>query len=63
MRRPAGSPTKSAAMPSTPMTTGVAILHKIAPGEIALLHVGESHVETAANIDGKLVLKKHPRPT
>ncbi|MCI4348653.1 MAG: hypothetical protein L3J93_00310 [Thermoplasmata archaeon] len=37
-------------------------LHKIAPGEIALLHVSESHVETAANIDGKLVLKRHPRP-
>ena len=38
------------------------VLHKIAPGEIALLHVSETHVEAATNIDGKLVLKRHPRP-
>ncbi len=38
------------------------VLHTIAPGEIALLHVSETHVETAANVEGKLVLKRHPRP-
>jgi hypothetical protein len=48
--------------PATPVTTGAATLHKIAPGEIAFLHVGESHVEIATNIGGKLVLRKHPRP-
>jgi hypothetical protein len=39
-----------------------AVLHKIAPGEIALLHVSETHVEAATNVDGKLVLKRHARP-
>ena len=46
--------------PASAMPAG---MHKIAPGEIALLHVGETHVEAAANIGGKLVLKRHPRPT
>jgi len=46
-----------------PAVLSAPLLHKIGPGEIALLHVGETHVETAANIEGQLVLKKHPRPT
>ncbi|MHB8352566.1 MAG: hypothetical protein ACYDFT_07780 [Thermoplasmata archaeon] len=50
--------------PSTPWApASPAGMHKIAPGEIALLHVGETHVETATNIDGRLVLKRHERPS
>ena len=55
-------PAPATPAPSSPATS-LPSLHKIAPGEIALLHVGEAHVETAANIDGKLVLKRHPSPS
>ncbi len=36
--------------------------HKLAVGEILLITVGETHVESASNVHGKLVLEKHPRP-
>lgn len=49
---PAPAPT-----PSTP-----AGLHTIAPGEVTILHVGDSHIETATNVHGKIVLEKHRRP-
>ncbi|HTT25538.1 MAG TPA: hypothetical protein VMH90_01060 [Thermoplasmata archaeon] len=53
------APAPKPSAPAIPLPPG---LHKIAPGEIALLHVGATHVETAANIEGQLVLKRHPRP-
>lgn len=35
---------------------------KLAPGEAVILHVGETHVETATNVHGKVVLERHARP-
>ena len=34
----------------------------LVPGEVAILHVGESHIETATNEHGKIVLERHKRP-
>ena len=39
-----------------------ALPHKLAVGEVLVLHVGESHVETVSNIHGKVVLERHLRP-
>jgi hypothetical protein len=61
-RAPPSTPAPAEARSSPLAPSPPAGLHKIAPGEIALLHVGDTHIETAANIDGKLVLKRHPRP-
>lgn len=36
--------------------------HKLAVGEVLVLFVGETHVETASNVHGKVVLERHPRP-
>jgi len=36
--------------------------HKLAPGEVTILHIGESHIETATNEHGKIVLERHARP-
>ena len=36
--------------------------HKLAPGEVTILQIGETHVESATNEHGKLVLQRHPRP-
>ncbi|MCI4321083.1 MAG: hypothetical protein L3K18_01390 [Thermoplasmata archaeon] len=36
--------------------------HKLAPGEVTILHIGETHIETATNEHGKLVLERHARP-
>ena len=36
--------------------------HKLAVGEVLVLSVGETHVETATNVHGKVVLERHPRP-
>ncbi len=38
------------------------LLHKLAPGEVSILHVSETHVEAATNVHGKLVLERHRRP-
>jgi hypothetical protein len=36
--------------------------HKLAPGEVTILTIDASHIETATNEHGKLVLQRHPRP-
>ena len=51
----------AATAPAT-TTTALARLDTLAPGEIALLHIGETHVEAATNVHGKLVLERHKRP-
>ncbi len=45
--------------PTPPMS---ALPHKLAVGEVLVLHVGEAHVETVTNVHGKVVLERHPRP-
>ena len=45
-----------------PTPPGTALPHKLAVGEVLVLHVGESHVETVSNVHGKVVLERHPRP-
>ena len=46
-------------VPTPPMP---ALPHKLAVGEALVLHIGETHVETATNVHGKVVLERHPRP-
>ena len=36
--------------------------HKLAVGEVLVLTIGETHVETATNVHGKVVLERHARP-
>ena len=56
-------PTASSAEPVLATTSLTAVLpHKLAPGEVTILHIEESHIETATNEHGKLVLQRHPRP-
>jgi|GEM_PF-6849414 len=52
-------PEAPAAVPGAPAAPS---LHKLAPGEVALLHIGEAHVETATNVHGRIVLERHRRP-
>ncbi len=35
---------------------------KLAVGDVLILHVGETHVETATNVHGRVVLERHARP-
>lgn len=44
-------------------TTALALVDTLSPGEIAILHVGETHIEAATNVHGKLVVEKHKRPS
>jgi hypothetical protein len=37
--------------------------HKLAPGDSTILAIGKTHVETATNVHGKLVLERHKRPS
>ena len=46
-------------IPTPPTPT---LPHKLAVGEALVLHIGETHVETATNVHGKVVLERHPRP-
>ena len=46
-------------VPTPPTST---LPHKLAVGEALVLHIGETHVETATNVHGKVVLERHPRP-
>lgn len=57
-------PTVGPKAPSVPMVLGTTNLppHKLAVGEVLVLHVGETHVETVSNVHGKVVLERHPRP-
>jgi hypothetical protein len=32
-------------------------------GDIVILEVGDTFVEVATNLNGRLVLERHPRPT
>jgi hypothetical protein len=51
--------------PSAPIeavSASVSVVHKLVPGEVAILHVGETHIETATNEHGKVVLERHKRP-
>ncbi len=48
---------------TTPLPpTGGPVGQKLAPGEAVILHLGETHVETATNVHGKVVLERHARP-
>jgi hypothetical protein len=38
-------------------------VHKLALGEVAIIHVTETHVETATNEHGKLLIERHKRPS
>ena len=55
--------TPSMEPPAAPPALTGQPLHKLAPGEAVILHIGEEHVETATNVYGKIVLERHPRPT
>jgi hypothetical protein len=64
---PVSAPSSVAAVTSEPSAIAStspagATLHKLAVGEAVILHVGETHVETATNVHGKIVLEKHRRP-
>lgn len=64
---PNAAPSEPASKPSEPASnvpvgTATLVLHKMAPGEITVLHLTDTHVETASNVDGKLLLERHPRP-
>jgi hypothetical protein len=37
-------------------------LHKLAVGDIVILKIGDTFVEVATNLNGRLVLERHPRP-
>lgn len=58
----AARPTVPAGAMASPSPT-LDLPHKIAPGEVSILHVSETHVETATNEHGKIVLERHRRPT
>ena len=45
-----------------PTPQGAALPHRLAVGEALVLHISETHVETATNVHGKVVLERHPRP-
>ncbi|MCI4337502.1 MAG: hypothetical protein L3K17_10040 [Thermoplasmata archaeon] len=64
---PSPAPTLSAPIPAVaPVAVAAApspIVHTLAPGEVAILHVGDTHIEAASNVHGKLVLERHRRPT
>jgi hypothetical protein len=49
--------------PTLPLQPGSepATQHKLAVGELLILHVGETHVETATNVHGRMVVERHPR--
>jgi hypothetical protein len=36
--------------------------HKLAVGELVILQVSETHLETATNVHGRIVVERHPRP-
>ena len=38
-------------------------LHKLAMGDIVILQIGDTFVEVATNLNGRLVLERHPRPS
>ena len=44
-----------------PTSPTPALPHKLAVGEALVLHIGDTHVETATNVHGKVVLERHPR--
>ncbi|MCI4316978.1 MAG: hypothetical protein L3J96_00430 [Thermoplasmata archaeon] len=56
----------------TPLTSGdrevaggakeLRAVHTLAVGEVALIEIGTTHVETATNVHGRLVLERHRRP-
>jgi hypothetical protein len=61
--KPLVSAYPSMELPAAPATPTGQPLHKLAPGEAVILHIGEEHVETATNVHGKIVLERHSRPT
>ena len=38
-------------------------LHKLAMGDIVILKIGDTFVEVATNLNGRLVLERHARPS
>lgn len=59
---PFPAPTSSALVGPAPPSQALSVPHKLAVGEALVLHVGETHVETATNVHGKIVLERHRRP-
>ena len=39
-----------------------ALPHKLAVGEVLVLEIGATHVETATNVHGTVVIERHARP-
>jgi hypothetical protein len=56
------APTASSRVTSLMVPPLALLPHKLAPGEVTILHIGETHIETATNEHGKLVLERHARP-
>ena len=48
--------------PSKPDAEAGRELHKLAMGDIVILKIGDTFVEVATNLNGRLVLERHPRP-
>jgi len=63
--KPAPAPVMPAPVATPPEATVVEetmVVHKLVPGEVAILEIGESHLEVASNVHGKLVVERHKRP-
>ncbi len=56
------SRTRSGSAPPKPDTETGRELHKLAMGDIVILQIGDTFVEVATNLNGRLVLERHPRP-
>ena len=64
--RPAARVTSPKARPGRPLSKPDAEagreLHKLAMGDIVILKIADTFVEVATNLNGRLVLERHPRP-
>jgi DNA-binding PadR family transcriptional regulator len=58
---PAPSAVMPAAAPAAPSTVH-SLPHKIGVGEVAIVGMDKDHVLSATNVQGELVLKRHPVP-
>ena len=58
---PSPEPASSVTVGATAPSQALSVPHKLAVGEALVLHVGETHVETATNVHGKIVLERHRR--
>jgi DNA-binding PadR family transcriptional regulator len=61
--RAAKAPAPAAAPAAPAATSGPALPHRLAMGEIAIVDVDKDTVLSATNVHGELVLKRHPVPS